>query len=173
MLQAAVGEGQQRSVQGTLGILQDGIVLVDVLHYLRVKLILLKYTSEKKNIHVMITSTYTVKNTLLCAFYMPAANLETSQWVRWLTGSVCLSRVTGVDLTRVTIQLWQLSKQQEGQVMTQQTALAWLTRYILSTGVNEFSVRVFVSFSADVDRCLPAVGYRWLPCHCPPAPVAH
>lgn len=80
MLQAAVGEGQQRSVQGTLGILQDGIVLVDVLHYLRVKLILLKYTSEKKkNIHVMITSTYTVKNTLLCAFYMPAANLETSQ----------------------------------------------------------------------------------------------
>lgn len=34
---------------------------------------------KRKNIHVMITSTYTVKNTLLCAFYMPAANLETSQ----------------------------------------------------------------------------------------------
>lgn len=36
----------------------------------------------------------------------------------------CLSGVTEVDLTSVTIQLWQLSKQQEGQVMTQQTALA-------------------------------------------------
>ena len=48
VLQAAVGEGQQRSVQGALGVLQDGIVLVDVLHNLRVELILLKYTSEKK-----------------------------------------------------------------------------------------------------------------------------
>lgn len=68
---------------------------------------------------------------------------------------VCLSRVTGVDLTRVTIRLWQLSKQQEGQVMTQQTTLAWLTRYILSAGVNGF--RVPVSFTAYADRCLPAV----------------
>lgn len=30
----------------------------------------------------------------------------------------CICGGTGVDLTRVTIQLWQLSKQQEGQVMT-------------------------------------------------------
>lgn len=42
VLQAAIGEGQQRGVQGALGVLQDGIVLVDVLHYLRVELILLK-----------------------------------------------------------------------------------------------------------------------------------
>ncbi len=42
-------------------------------------------------------------------------------------------------------------KRQEGQVMTQQTTLAWLTCYILSAGVNEFSVRVCVS------RCLPAL----------------
>lgn len=36
--------------------------------------------------------------------------------------------------------------------MTQQTSLARLTRYILSAGVNEFSVRVFVSFAAYVGR---------------------
>lgn len=62
MLQAAIGEGQQRSVQGALGVLQDGIVLVDVLHYLGVELILLKYKSDfKKNI-VTTTSVDTVKN---------------------------------------------------------------------------------------------------------------
>lgn len=60
MLQAAIGEGQQRSVQGALGVLQDGIVLVDVLHYLGVELILLKYKSDfKKNI-VTTTSVDTV-----------------------------------------------------------------------------------------------------------------
>lgn len=48
-------------------------------------------------------------------------------------------------------------KQQEGQVMTQQTTLAWLTRYILYTGVNEFGVRVFVPFIGYVDRYLEAV----------------
>lgn len=42
VLKAAIGEGQQWSIQGALGVLQDGIVLVDVLHYLRVELILLK-----------------------------------------------------------------------------------------------------------------------------------
>lgn len=87
---------------------------------------------------------------------MLEANLEASQWAGdWVC--VRLSGVTRVDLTRVTIQLWQLSKQQEGQVMTQQTTPAWLTHYILSTGVNEFSVRVFVSFTAYADRCLTAV----------------
>lgn len=87
---------------------------------------------------------------------MVEANLEASQWERdWLC--VGLSGVTEVDLTRVTIQLWQLSKQQEGQVMTQQTTPAWLTRYILSAGVNEFRVRVFVSFTAYVNRCLTAI----------------
>lgn len=81
---------------------------------------------------------------------MLAANLKANQWVGdW----VCLS----IGVTRVTIQLWQLSKQQEGQVMTQQTALAWLTPYILSASVSEVSVHVFVSFVAYVDRCLPAV----------------
>lgn len=50
MLQAAVGEGQQRSVQGALGVLQDGIVLVDVLHYLGVELILLQYKNKQKYI---------------------------------------------------------------------------------------------------------------------------
>lgn len=82
--------------------------------------------------------------------HMLAANLKANQWVGdW----VCLS----IGVTGVTIQLWQLSKQQEGQVMTQQTALAWLTPYILSASVSEFSVHVFVSFVAYVDRCLPAV----------------
>lgn len=47
MLQAAVGEGQQRSVQGALGVLEDGIVLVDVLHHLRVELVLLQSKGEK------------------------------------------------------------------------------------------------------------------------------
>lgn len=47
MLQAAIREGQQRSVQGALGVLQYGIVLVDVLHYFRVELILL---GKKKKI---------------------------------------------------------------------------------------------------------------------------
>lgn len=46
MLQATIREGQQRSIQGALGVLQYGIVLVDVLHYFRVELILL----EKKNV---------------------------------------------------------------------------------------------------------------------------
>lgn len=50
MLQAAIGEGQQRGVQWALGVLQDGIVLVDVLHHLRVELILLKYTSGKQKL---------------------------------------------------------------------------------------------------------------------------
>lgn len=81
--------------------------------------------------------------------HMLAANPKANQWVGdW----VCLS----IGVTRVTIQLWQLSKQQEGQVMTQQTALAWLTPYILSASVSEVSVHVFVSFVAYVDRCLPA-----------------
>lgn len=46
VLQAAVGEGQQRSVQGALGVLEDGIVLVDVLHHLRVELVLLRSKGE-------------------------------------------------------------------------------------------------------------------------------
>lgn len=46
VLQAAVGEGQQRSVQGALGVLEDGIVLVDVLHHLRVELVLLQSKGE-------------------------------------------------------------------------------------------------------------------------------
>ena len=41
MLQAAEGEGQQWGVQGAMGVLQDGVVLVDVLHHLRVKLVFL------------------------------------------------------------------------------------------------------------------------------------
>lgn len=57
MLQAAVGEGQQRSIQGALGVLQDGIVLVDVLHYLRVELILLKYRRDKKKKNAIVTIT--------------------------------------------------------------------------------------------------------------------
>lgn len=68
--------------------------------------------------------------------------------------TVCLSGVNGVDLT--TIHAWQLLKQQEGQVMTQQTIPARLMHYISSAGVNEFSARAFVSSSAYVDRCLPA-----------------
>ena len=70
--------------------------------------------------------------------------------------SVCQG-LTGVDSTRVTIQLWQLSKQQEGQVMTRQTTPAWLTRYILSAGVNGFRVRVLVSSTASAERCLAVV----------------
>ena len=42
MLQAAIREGQQRSIQGVLGVLQYGIVPVDVLHYFRVELVLLR-----------------------------------------------------------------------------------------------------------------------------------
>lgn len=145
MLQAAIWEGQQRSIQGTLCVLEDRVVLVDMLHYLWVELVLLKDPTNKKNV-----------NNLSYSFNMLEVNLEASQWVGdWVC--VCLSGVTRVDLTRVTIQLWQLSKQQEGQVMTQQTTPAWLTHYILSAGVNEFSVRVFVSFTAYVDRCLTAV----------------
>ena len=41
--------------------------------------------------------------------------------------------------------------------MTRQTTPARLTRYILSTGVNGFGVRVFVSFPASVERCLAVV----------------
>ncbi len=125
-----------------------------MLHYLGVELILLKYTGEKKcddNIN-----RHSKEQTFICLQY--ACSQPGGKSVSgWLSVCVCLSGVTGVDLTGVTIQLWQLSKQQEGQVMTQQTTPAWLTRYILSAGVNEFSVRVFVSFTAYVDRCLPAV----------------
>lgn len=46
MLQAAIREGQQRSIQGALGVLQDGIVLVDVLHDFRVEFILLEIDSS-------------------------------------------------------------------------------------------------------------------------------
>lgn len=48
MLQAAIGEGKQWGIQGALGVLQNRVVLVDVLHYLRVELVLLKYTHTKK-----------------------------------------------------------------------------------------------------------------------------
>lgn len=78
MLQAAIGEGQQRGVQWALGVLQDGIVLVDVLYHLRVELILLKYTSGEKN-SVDNTSRHSNKNKLSHAFKRPAANLEASQ----------------------------------------------------------------------------------------------
>lgn len=48
MLQATIGEGQQRSIQGALGVLQYGIVLVDVLHYFRVEFILLGKKKKKE-----------------------------------------------------------------------------------------------------------------------------
>lgn len=57
MLQAAIGEGQQRSVQRALGVLQDRIVLVDVLHHFRVELVLLKHTREKRNVTIMSIDT--------------------------------------------------------------------------------------------------------------------
>ena len=78
MLQAAVGEGQQRSVQGALGVLQDGIVLVDVLHHLGVELVLLKHTREKRN--VTITSTDTVREqTFICLQYACSSRVEASE----------------------------------------------------------------------------------------------
>lgn len=82
--------------------------------------------------------------------------MQISKWMIECV-SLCLSGVNGVHLTRVTIQLWQLSKQQRGQVMTQQSMPSRLTHYILSAGVNEFSVHVCVSFAAYVDGCLVAV----------------
>lgn len=100
VLQATIREGQQRSVQGALGVLQYGIVLVDVLHYFRVEFILL----EKKNQSYVI---FTI-------------NLNLRR----------LSKVNEVEPTRVRIQLWRVSKQRKGQMMTQQTTRAWLT-YIL------------------------------------------
>lgn len=45
VFQAAVREGQQGGIQGALGVLQDGVVLVDIIYHLRVKLVLL----EKKD----------------------------------------------------------------------------------------------------------------------------
>lgn len=71
VLQAAVGEGQQRGVQGSLGVLQDGVMLVDVLHHLGVELILLKDIRDD-NINRLRLS---------YASNMPKANLETSQRV--------------------------------------------------------------------------------------------
>lgn len=50
MLQAAIREGQQRSIEGALGVLQYGVVLVDVLHHFRVELVLLG--KKNKNIQV-------------------------------------------------------------------------------------------------------------------------
>lgn len=82
MLQAAVGEGQQRSVQGALGVLQDGIVLVDVLHYLWVELIFLQY-KNKQNIYchnnISRHSKKQNKKKLPYAFNIPAANLKANQ----------------------------------------------------------------------------------------------
>lgn len=49
VLQAAVGEGQQRGIEGPMDVLQDGIVLVDVLHHLRVELVLLKDNGRNKS----------------------------------------------------------------------------------------------------------------------------
>lgn len=62
-----------------------------------------------------------------------------------------------VDVTRVRIQLWQVLKKRKGQLMTQQSTLAWLTCYTSTAGVNEFSGHVFVCSVAYVHRCLPAV----------------
>lgn len=101
MLQAAIREGQQRSIQGALGVLQDGIVLVDVLHDFRVEFILLEIDSS--------AIIFTIKS-------------HTA--VRTLGLRVCLSGVIGDDLTTVRIQLWQVSKQRKGQLMAQQTTLA-------------------------------------------------
>ena len=42
VVQAAVGERQQGGVERTLCVSEDGVVLVDVLHNLRIKLVLLQ-----------------------------------------------------------------------------------------------------------------------------------
>lgn len=55
MLQAAIREGQQRSIQGALGVLQYGIVLVDVLHYFRMELILLEKKFKFNYFHNKLT----------------------------------------------------------------------------------------------------------------------
>lgn len=47
VLYASIGERQQGRIQGTLRVLQDGVVLVDVLHHLGVELILL--STKTKN----------------------------------------------------------------------------------------------------------------------------
>lgn len=138
MLQTAIRERQQRSIQGALGVLEDGVVLVNMFHYLRIKLILLR--TQVRKWAVVITSVNCWKHDFVfsqCFWTQP----EGTVWV-----CVRLLRLTEVGSTRVTIQLWQLSKQQEGQVMTQQSTLARLTCYTLSAGVSEFTVRAFSVF---------------------------
>lgn len=84
---------------------------------------------------------------------------------------VCLSGVIRVQLARVRIHLWWVSKQRKGQLMTQQTTLAWLTCIL----------HLLVSVTlAGMCLCLPLPmwidafqQYRWLPCISLPAPVAY
>ena len=57
MLQAAVGEGEQRSIKRALGVLQDGVVLVDVLHHFRVELVLLKGDTREETVEITSTET--------------------------------------------------------------------------------------------------------------------
>lgn len=107
MLQAAIREGQQRSIEGALGVLQYGVVLVDVLHDFRVELVLLKKnkkTLKLKNFHNKLTH---------CR-----KNLGTK------SVCVCVRGDREVDPTLVRIQLWRVSKRRKGQLMTRQTTLA-------------------------------------------------
>lgn len=105
MLQAAIREGQQRSIEGALGVLQYGVVLVDVLHDFRVELVLL----GKK------TKTFKLKN-----FHNKLSHCRKNLG----TESVCVRGDREVDLTLVRIQLWRVSKRRKGQLMTRQTTLA-------------------------------------------------
>lgn len=93
MLQATIREGQQRSVQGALGVLQYGIVLVDVLHYFRVELILL----EKKKLSYFHNK---LKHCSKNFSSPPESQLECQQL------RVCLSGVIRVELAGVRIHLW-------------------------------------------------------------------
>lgn len=64
MLQAAIREGQQRSIEGALGVLQYGVVLVDVLHDFRVELVLLGKKTKNIQVEKLSQQTLTLQKEL-------------------------------------------------------------------------------------------------------------
>lgn len=113
---ASIWERQQGSIQGALCVLQDGVVLVDVLHHLGVELILL--STKIKNCEDWDVNNSTAQNNILC--FLMFARVSLRGVSECTADCVCLSGVIEVDLNSVTIPLWQLSKQREGHTMTWQ-----------------------------------------------------
>lgn len=123
-----------------------------------------------KNI-VMIISIDTVKNTLSYAFNVPAANLEASQWAGdWVCVFVCQGWPRSI---------WPGSQFSSGNFQSSRKVKWWPSKphqhdwhviFYLLVSMSLVCVCLYLALPMWIDAFQR---YRWLPCYCPPAPVAH